>query len=65
MATGYVMEQAQVLKYLEEAQREAGHHDQARESLTAALALFRRLRADPEVKAVQSALTSLNGPISD
>jgi tetratricopeptide (TPR) repeat protein len=59
MSTGHIMEQAQALKYLAEAQRESRHHDQARESLTAALTLFRKLRADQEAEVVQSALTSM------
>jgi DNA-binding SARP family transcriptional activator len=59
LSTGHIMEQARALKYLAEAQRESGHHDQARESLTKALALFKELRADQEAKALQSAITSM------
>jgi DNA-binding SARP family transcriptional activator len=60
LGSGHIMVQALALKHLGEAQHRAGLADQARESLTAALALFQRLQADREVKAVRSVLTSLH-----
>lgn len=61
-ATGQLMEQAQTLKYLAEAQRDIGDQDQARESLTAALALFQKLQADQEAKETRAAFASLDNP---
>ena len=58
-ALGTVRGQAEALKYLAEAQRRAGLHDQARESLTAALVLFETVKADAEVEAIHSALAVL------
>ena len=58
-ASGALMEQAVTLKYLAQAQHDAGHRDQARESLTAALALFEELNADAEAEAIRSALQEL------
>jgi DNA-binding SARP family transcriptional activator/tetratricopeptide (TPR) repeat protein len=58
-ATGTVRGQAEALKYLAEAQRRAGLQDGARESLTAALALFKTLKADSDVEAIHSALAVL------
>jgi DNA-binding SARP family transcriptional activator len=59
LADGALRAQAAALKYLAEAQRRAGYADQARESLTAAAVLFKKLDADAEVEAVQSALAAL------
>jgi tetratricopeptide (TPR) repeat protein len=58
-ATGHLEEEAQALTHLGEAQHRAGLDTQARESLTAAIALFEDLRADREVKAVQATLASI------
>jgi DNA-binding SARP family transcriptional activator/Tfp pilus assembly protein PilF len=60
LANGHVVKQAQALKYLAEAQRDAGYQDRARESLTAALALYTELRADEEADAIQRALASMD-----
>jgi DNA-binding SARP family transcriptional activator len=59
VADGALRAQAAALKYLAEAQRRAGYADQARESLTVADALFRKLNVGEEVAAVQSALAEL------
>jgi DNA-binding SARP family transcriptional activator/tetratricopeptide (TPR) repeat protein len=48
-ATGQIKWQAEALKHLSEAQHLAGHQDQARTSLSAALALFSRLQGKQEV----------------
>jgi len=62
LADGALRAQAAALKYLAEAQRRAGYADQARESLTAAAALFRKLNVGEEVAAAQSALAELASP---
>src|ERR1700733_10270883 len=59
LADGALRAQAAALKYLAEAQRRAGYADQARESLTEAVALFKKLNADAEVAAAQAALAAL------
>jgi tetratricopeptide (TPR) repeat protein len=62
LASGDLMGQATALKYLGEAQHGVGEADQARESLQAALAVFRTLKATPEVERIQAALTALAAP---
>jgi DNA-binding SARP family transcriptional activator len=59
VADGFLKGQANALKNLAEAQRRAGLDDQARESLAAAVVLFKKLNADAEVAAAQSALAAL------
>jgi DNA-binding SARP family transcriptional activator/Tfp pilus assembly protein PilF len=59
LADGFLKGQANALKNLAEAQRRAGLEDQARESLAAAVVLFKELKADAEVEAIQSALAAL------
>ena len=59
LADGALRAQAAALKYLAEAQRRAGYPDQARESLTEAVVLFKKLNAVAEVAAAQSALAAL------
>jgi DNA-binding SARP family transcriptional activator len=59
LADGFLKGQAMALKSLAEAQRRVGLQDQARESLTAAVVLFRKLKADAEVEAAESALAAL------
>jgi tetratricopeptide (TPR) repeat protein len=59
LADGALRAQAAALKYLAEAQRRAGYADQARESLTEAVVLFKKLNAVAEMEAAQSALAAL------
>ena len=59
LASGDLMGQATALRYLGEAQHGVGETDQARESLQAALAVFRTLKATPEVERIQAALVTL------
>jgi DNA-binding SARP family transcriptional activator len=59
---GDPLRQATALKYLGEAQRGLGHADQARESLQAALALFKNLEAATEAETIQSMLAALAQP---
>jgi DNA-binding SARP family transcriptional activator/tetratricopeptide (TPR) repeat protein len=56
---GDLLPQATALKYLGEAQRGLGQTDQARESLQAALALFKNLEAETEIENIQSILAAL------
>jgi DNA-binding SARP family transcriptional activator/tetratricopeptide (TPR) repeat protein len=56
LASGDLRGQAVTLQHLGEAQRRAGLHDQARESLAAALVIFENLKADAEAKEIRSAL---------
>jgi DNA-binding SARP family transcriptional activator len=58
LAEGYLLGQAMALRYLGEAQRGAGRADQARESLEAALALFKNLKAATETENIQSMLAA-------
>ena len=62
LAQGDLLGQATALKYLGEAQRGAGRADQARESLQAALALFKNLEAETEVEDIHYALAALAQP---
>jgi DNA-binding SARP family transcriptional activator len=62
LAQGHLLGQALALKDLSEAQRSAGRADQARESLEAALVLFKDLKATADVEDVQSVLAALAQP---
>ena len=57
VASGDLLGQAGTLKYLGQAQRDAGHEDRARESLAAALELFEKMQAVAEIAAIRAALT--------
>jgi DNA-binding SARP family transcriptional activator len=59
---GHLPGQAQALKYLGRAQHSAGQPNQARESLEAALRLFRNQNDTAEIAYVQSALATLEHP---
>jgi DNA-binding SARP family transcriptional activator len=59
---GHLLGQAQALMELGEAQYGAGQAHQARESLQAALALFKKLEAATEAKNIQSMLEALARP---
>lgn len=61
-AQGHLMRQAIALQYLGEAQRGAGWLDQARESLEAALVLFKDLKAPSDIGNIQSMLAALAHP---
>ena len=56
---GDLLGQATALKYLGAAQRGDGRADQARESLQAALALYKNLEAETEAENIQSMLAAL------
>jgi DNA-binding SARP family transcriptional activator/tetratricopeptide (TPR) repeat protein len=62
LAQGDVLGQATALRFLGEAQRDAGRTDQARESLQAALALFGKLEAATESENIKSMLAALTQP---
>ena len=62
LAQGNLIGQAHALRYLGEAQHGAGHSDQARASLEAALALYEDLNATAEVEDTRSALAALAQP---
>jgi DNA-binding SARP family transcriptional activator/tetratricopeptide (TPR) repeat protein len=59
---GDPLRRATALKYLGEAQHGLGQADQARESLQAALALFKTLEAATEAESIQSMLAALAQP---
>jgi DNA-binding SARP family transcriptional activator/tetratricopeptide (TPR) repeat protein len=59
VASGDLSGQAMALKYLGQAQREAGQEDKAGESLAVALVLFEKLRADVEAEEIRSTLEAL------
>jgi DNA-binding SARP family transcriptional activator len=58
LASGDLIAQATALKYLGMAQRQAGQGAAARESWTAALAIFENLKADAEVAEIHIALAA-------
>jgi hypothetical protein len=62
VAEGHLEAQAVALRYLGEAQHSTGQTDQARESLEAALALFKHLKAETEVEDTHHALAALAQP---
>jgi tetratricopeptide (TPR) repeat protein len=62
-AAGDLTGQAQALRYLGQAQSSAGHAGQARESLEAALALFKDLNAEAEAQEVHSTLVAVGQPV--
>jgi DNA-binding SARP family transcriptional activator/tetratricopeptide (TPR) repeat protein len=62
LTQGDLLPQAEALRYLGEAQRRAGQADQARESLEAALALFKELNASAQAEDIRSALIALKQP---
>jgi tetratricopeptide (TPR) repeat protein len=62
LASGDLMGQAAALKYLGQAQHGVGQADQARESLRAALAIFKDLKATAEVENIQATLAALALP---
>jgi DNA-binding SARP family transcriptional activator len=59
LASGDLIGQANALKYLGTAQRQAGQGEAARESWTAALVIFENLKADAEVAEIHIALAAL------
>jgi DNA-binding SARP family transcriptional activator len=59
---GHLEAQAVALRYLGEARHRTGQTDQARESLEAALALFKHLKAETEVEDTHYALAALAQP---
>jgi DNA-binding SARP family transcriptional activator/tetratricopeptide (TPR) repeat protein len=58
LASGDLMAQATALKYLGQAQWDAGEEDEARQSWSAALVIFQDLKADAEVEAISTALAA-------
>jgi DNA-binding SARP family transcriptional activator len=58
LASGDLTAQATALKYLGQAQWDAGDEDQARQSWSAALVIFQDLKADAEVEAISTALAA-------
>ena len=56
--SGDLKAQAIALKYLGQAQRAIGKEEEARETWTAALVIFRDLKADAEVEAINTALAA-------
>jgi len=62
VAEGHLEAQAVALRYLGEAQHRTGQTDQAQESLEAALALFKHLKAEAEVEDTHYALAALAQP---
>ena len=59
LAQGHLLGQAQSLRDLGQAQQAAGQANQARQSLEAALPLFKTLKATTEVENIQSMLAAL------
>jgi DNA-binding SARP family transcriptional activator/tetratricopeptide (TPR) repeat protein len=59
VASGDLRGQARALMFLGYTQRDNGQEENGRESLTAALVIFRSLQEDAEVEAIQSALAAL------
>ena len=58
LASGDLMARAIALKYLGQAQRDIGKEDEARQSWTAALVIYRDLKADAEVEALSTVLAA-------
>jgi len=61
LAQGHLLGQAQSLRDLGSAQLAAGQPDQARQSVEAALSLFKDLKAAAEIEKIQSVLADLPG----
>jgi len=58
VAYGELRGQAAALRFLGQMQREVGEEEKGRESLTAALVIYRGLKEEAEVDAIQFALAT-------